>query len=42
MKIGRMELEAGLQRAVFRPGDRFEGMLLDFREIQLVPLPRRP
>jgi hypothetical protein len=37
-KIGRMELKAGSQRAVFQPDDRFEGMLLDLREIRLVPV----
>jgi putative membrane-bound dehydrogenase-like protein len=36
-KIGRMDINAGTQRAVFQPGDRFEGMLLDLREIHLVP-----
>ncbi len=38
MKIGVIELKPGLQTAVFRAGGGFEGPLLDFREIRLVPL----
>jgi len=38
MKIGRIELPAGRQKATFKPGDRFEGLLLDLREIRLVPV----
>lgn len=40
-KIGRMELPPGKQTAVLSPGDRFEGLLLDLREIHLVPVGRQ-
>jgi len=36
-KIGRMQLKAGSQRAVFKPGGRFETALLDLRQLRLVP-----
>jgi len=39
-KIGRIELPAGRQQATFKPGDRFEGVLLDLREIRLLPVRR--
>ena len=36
-KIGQMELKAGSQPAVFKPGGEFKTALLDLREIRLVP-----
>ena len=36
-KLGQVELKAGPQSAVFKPGGQFERGLLDLREIRLVP-----
>ena len=37
-KIGRMQLNAGSQRAVFKPNGEFKTALLDLRQIDLVPV----
>ena len=37
MKVGRIELESGIQSAMFKSGGQFEGALLDLRDIHLVP-----
>jgi hypothetical protein len=37
-KIGRVQLKAGSQRAVFKPNGQFKTALLDLRQIHLVPV----
>jgi len=36
-KLGQLELKAGRQSAVFKPGGQFDRALLDLRQIRLVP-----
>jgi hypothetical protein len=37
-KIGHIQLKKGRQEITFKPGAKFEGALLDLREIKLIPI----